>query len=373
MEIVVFGTFDRHAHPRVQVLVEGLSSVGWHLTYLNEPVSITTADRVAAVQRPTRLVRLALRVARAWVRLARRSRSCRRPDVVLVGYLGVIDVLLARLCFPRSTIVLDHLAPVGRTVEDRAVGAPIVKRGLSLLDALAERAAHILLVDTEATRDTLHTRSQDKTLVVPVGAPRAWFGEPRPASEPMRVVFFGLFTPLQGCPTIGAALSDLARRGVVVEATLIGSGQDEQRTRETAADAPVRWISWVPPNQLPALVAEHDVCLGIFGTTAKARRVVPNKVYQGAAAGCAIVTSDTAPQRAILHDAAIYVRPGSSSELAEALATLAAEPGTRERRRQHAHQAALERFQPQQVVAELDAALRSRLSAEASRSQRSDG
>ena len=51
-------------------------------------------------------------------------------------------------------------------------------------------------------------------------------------------------------------------------------------------------------------MADHDVCLGIFGTGAKAPRVVPNKVFQGAAAGCAIVTSDTAPQRRVLGDAA---------------------------------------------------------------------
>ena len=45
------------------------------------------------------------------------------------------------------------------------------------------------------------------------------------------------------------------------------------------------------------MVASHDVCLGIFGDTDKALSVVPTKVYQGAAAGCAVVTSDTAPHR----------------------------------------------------------------------------
>ena len=50
----------------------------------------------------------------------------------------------------------------------------------------------------------------------------------------------------------------------------------------------------MPAADLPALVAGHDVCLGIFGTGDKALRVVPNKVFQGAAAGCAIVTSTRA-------------------------------------------------------------------------------
>ena len=75
----------------------------------------------------------------------------------------------------------------------------------------------------------------------------------------------------------------------------------------------------MPAANLPALVAGHDVCLGIFGTGDKALRVVPNKVFQGAAAGCAIVTSDTAPQRRALGDAAVLVPPGDPEALAAAL------------------------------------------------------
>ena len=66
----------------------------------------------------------------------------------------------------------------------------------------------------------------------------------------------------------------------------------------------------MPAAELPALVAGHDVCLGIFGSAAKAARVVPNKVFQGAAAGCALVTSDTPPQRRVLDGAAVLVPPG---------------------------------------------------------------
>jgi glycosyltransferase involved in cell wall biosynthesis len=77
---------------------------------------------------------------------------------------------------------------------------------------------------------------------------------------------------------------------------------------------------------LPAVVAAHDVCLGIFGTTPKAGRVVPNKLFQGAAAGCALVTSDTPPQRRLLGAAARYVPAGDAPGLAAALETLAGDP-----------------------------------------------
>jgi glycosyltransferase involved in cell wall biosynthesis len=142
---------------------------------------------------------------------------------------------------------------------------------------------------------------------------------------PVRVVFFGLFTPLQGAPVIGEALGALA--GVDrIQTTMIGAGQDLAASRDAARDNPnVTWLDWVDHDKLPDLVAGHDVCLGIFGTSAKARRVVPNKVYQGAAAGCALVTSDTDPQRRTLADAALFVPPGDGRALAEALHSLASD------------------------------------------------
>jgi glycosyltransferase involved in cell wall biosynthesis len=72
--------------------------------------------------------------------------------------------------------------------------------------------------------------------------------------------------------------------------------------------------------------------------------VVPNKVFQGAAAGCAIVTSDTAPQRRALGDGAVYVPPGDAAALAEALRHLAEDRAELSAARKRAHDAVLERF-----------------------------
>src|SRR5690606_2312612 len=60
-----------------------------------------------------------------------------------------------------------------------------------------------------------------------------------------------------------------------------------------------------------------------FGTTPKAQRVVPTKVYQGLAAGNVVVTSDTEPQRRALGDSALYVPPGDAEALADRLRGLA--------------------------------------------------
>jgi glycosyltransferase involved in cell wall biosynthesis len=86
--------------------------------------------------------------------------------------------------------------------------------------------------------------------------------------------------------------------------------------------------------------------------------VVPNKVFQGAAAGCAIVTSDTPPQRRLLGDAAVLVPPGDARALADAIERLAGDPELAEGLAIRARSRAEAAFDPLVVTAPLVRALR---------------
>lgn len=327
LRILGFGTYDTARHPRVGVVLAGLRAHGADVVEANAPLRVSTAERVAMLSRPWQAHRLVRQILSRWWIIARRGRRVARegrPDAVVVGYLGHFDVILARLLFPRSTIVLDLLIFAADTARDRRMPAGVRLRLLGIVDSTAAACADVVLVDTPEQAAMLPTRQQHKAVVVPVGAPAEWFvaGSGDTAPE-LRVVFFGLFTPLQGTTVIGEALAKLAGR-TDIHVTMIGTGQDSPAARSAATlNRQVTWLDWVAADRLPQLVAEHDVCLGIFGTGPKARRVVPNKVYQGAAAGCAIITSDTPPQRRALGDAAVFVPPGDAAALAEALRELA--------------------------------------------------
>jgi glycosyltransferase involved in cell wall biosynthesis len=362
MRITVFGTYDTAMHPRIATIAEGLAAHGLDVAECNVPLGLDTAARVDLLARPWRAGALALRLAGRWTALARMCRRLPRPDVVIVGYLGHFDVHLARLLFRRGRVplVLDHLVGASDTGRDRRLDGGPRQALLRMIDAAALRAADIIIVDTEEHLDALPARHRPRAVVVAVGAPAGWHeagrAVPQPdagdAGRPLRVVFYGLYTPLQGAPVIGAALGSIV--GAPVEITMIGHGQDEARTRAAAAgNEAVRWLDWVPAAELPAVVAGHDVCLGIFGTSEKAHRVVPNKVFQGAAAGCAIVTSDTAPQRRVLGDSAIFVPPGDADALAAALLRLAADHTARDELRRQARELAGQRFSAAAVVGPL--------------------
>jgi len=365
-----FGTYDRDQHPRVGVLLDGLAASGWEVAELDRPLGLSTADKVELLRKPWLLGKLVARLATRWAGLVGgrlRYRGRHAPDVVLVGYLGHFDVLLARVLFPRTTIVLDHLIFAAGTAQDRGESGGLKLAVLRVLDRLATSAADLVVVDTPEHGARLAPAVADRGVVVPVGAPEDWFAAAEApqarAGEELSVVFYGLFTPLQGTPTIARALRLLHEEGAPVRATLIGGGQDLEECEEILAGVDsVTWTSWVPAAELPAVVAGHDVCLGIVGTSAKGQDVVPNKVYQGIAAGCAVVTSDTAPQRRVLGDAAVLVPAGDEVALAAALRRLAGDPAALAAAHRAAA-AARDAFHPAAVVAPL----RDRLAAEAAR------
>ena len=353
--MLFFGTYDARLHPRVAVLMEGFAALGDDVTECNEPLGLDTSWRLKVLQRPWLLPVLLARVARAWWRLWRRAGRLDRPDALVVGYMGHFDVHLGRRLWPRVPLVLDHLVFAADTAADRRIDPGLRTRILKVVDRAAIEAADVPCIDTDEHRELLPLDSRERAVVVPVGAPSAWFRMPenRPV-PPLRVVFFGLYTPLQGAPVIGRAIARLADDGAEIEFTMIGRGQDYAHTRAAAGGAPIaRWLEWVDPAELPSRIADHDVCLGIFGTGPKARRVVPNKVFQGAAAGCAIVTSDTLPQRAMLASGAVFVPPGNVASLAAALLGLVEDTGRLSELRRAAHRRAEEAFRPAVVVSPL--------------------
>lgn len=109
--------------------------------------------------------------------------------------------------------------------------------------------------------------------------------------------------------------------GTRVRYTIVGplSLEDRRLAWSLRGRSSVTVRDWVSREELLRLSASHDVSLGIFGGSAKARRVVPTKLFQAAAQGHALVTSDSPPQRRLLGRSASYVPIGQHVPLAEAL------------------------------------------------------
>jgi glycosyltransferase involved in cell wall biosynthesis len=359
MKVLFFGTYDARRHPHVRVLQEGFEQLGDEVLECNVPLGFTTDERVRMLKQPWRSPALAVRLAKSWRELRARSGSFQDVDIVVVGYMGHFDVHLARRLFKTKPIALDHMIFARDTALDRGISARPLLAALRRLDDSAIKAADVICVDTEGHREMLPAGTD--SIVCPLGATSRWFTEPteRPDGR-LKVIFHGLFAPLQGAPVLGEAMSACA--GDPIDFTMVGRGQDLAATQKNAAGNPnITWHDFMSPDELPSLVAQHDVCLGIFGTGPKGLRVVPHKVFEGAASGCAIITAGTPPQRQLLGDAALFVPPGNAEAIAEALRSLAKDRSQVESYRRAAYSRAKEAFHPRAIVEPLRAKLLTRL------------
>lgn len=353
--ILAFGTYDRRKHPRVGILIDGLRANGCRVEEVNQPLGFSTAEHVEILKKPWKLFGFAHRLFSRWRWLKKQAKKWMAangcPDAVLVGYMGHFDVLLARRVFTGIPIILDHLIFASDTAKDRGAKGLKVKL-LRRLDQMALDSSTLVLLDTrehQAMLKDFHFSGQ--SMVVPVGATQEWYDAGAAASEREQriienpsVVFFGLYTPLQGVPVIARALVHCARKGIAPKMTLIGTGQDYAAVKAIAGKLPnVEFREWVEPEELPRVVANSAISLGIFSATPKGQHVVPNKVYESLAAGCAVVTDATAPQKREIGDGAVYVPVDDPQALADAIETLVTDRETLVAARAKAREAA-ERF-----------------------------
>lgn len=344
-----FGTFDPDA-PRVKRLMAGWQALGGEVSTVHVPMWPEAGDRAAL---PTQggLVRWVWRWLRAQRALSRRRREVAQADAILVPYPGHFDVALAKR-FGKPVVFDPFLSLWDTAVGDRALVTGPKAEALKAIDQWALRLADGVLADTPAMAAfyaQLAGLPASRLHVVPVGAdeslfhplaptPEAAGAIPLPSGErtgrrpgeggphPGDVLFYGRMIPLHGLDTILKAAKLLEPDGIPFH--LIGEGQVDLQRHPHPSN--VRWTPGVPYEDLPGLVAAAAVCLGLFGTSDKAARVVPHKVYEAAAMAKAIVSADTPAMREAFDGAIALVPPGDPAALADALRALWADPARRE-------------------------------------------
>jgi glycosyltransferase involved in cell wall biosynthesis len=249
-------------------------------------------------------------------------------DVMIVGYPGHFDMPAARRIAGRRPLVFNPLVSLWETlVGDRERFAPRSRAAgvLRQIDRLAFRRADLVVADTEQNARYFAERfslPRERTAVCLVGAEDDVF---RPGWHPpgtFEVLFVGKLIPLHGLETI----LDAARLLPDVPFRIVGSGQLDSLLDDRPAN--VNWIPWIEYEQLPVAIQAAGCALGIFGTSDKAARVIPNKAFQALACGTPLVTADTPAARELLTDGenAVLVPPADATALAAAIRRLAGDP-----------------------------------------------
>jgi glycosyltransferase involved in cell wall biosynthesis len=357
--IIAFGGYDTRK-PRVRLLIDAIRRAG----ALEEEILITGWKNVPQTNIPSRLsvlkvlAKILIGYPYALLRLVRSKSGA----AILLPYPGIVEIMaiapLARLMGRK--VVLDAFLPIHDTiVGDRA----LLRRGIlaSMIwwfEKLALGCADLILVDTDQHGQYFADEfgiEEDRFVTVLVGAEKHFsislprepvddvLGEER--DTPI-VLFYGQLIPLHGVPTIleAARLS----QGLDARWIFIGRGQLEPMLRQTldAANCDnIEWIEWVDYERLPAVIARASICLGVFGASDKAARVIPNKLFQQLAMGKPVLTraSPAVDTLAHIHPHSVITVPAGDSQ---ALAAMVAAILSGKRRAEAIPPAALDELTP---------------------------
>ncbi len=315
MRVLYFGTYERE-YPRNAQVISALRRAGVEVE--ERHVGVWEGRR----QNWSAGAGVAARLALAELRLLRRPRGT--FDAVVVGYPGHFDLPAARRAARGRPVVFNPLVSLSDTlVADRGRfrAGSLPARALAKIDRHALRGADLVVADTRANADRLAALANlkpERVEVCFVGAEERLFAPGWAPEEPFTALFVGKLIPLHGLETILAA----ARAAPGLRFRIVGSGQLESLVRGRPKN--VEWLPWVDYELLPAELHRAGCALGIFGTSDKAQRVIPNKAFQALACGTPLVTANTPAARELLvhEQSALLVPPGDPGALATALLKL---------------------------------------------------
>lgn len=364
MKVCYFGTYDVE-QSRNNVIIQGLRQNGVEVVECHARLWRNTADKIRSVRGGLFNPGLLGRALGSYLRLIRRYARIGDYDVMIVGYAGHFDLFLAKLLtfFSRKPLVFDALLSLTETiVEDRGLAqrGSFLARLAYLVDKYSCRLANLVFLDTEA-----HIRHfqrdfgvrPDKLRRVPVGADEVYCRGPAPVggSDPFKVVYFGQYIPLHGINYVVEAAKILEEhpeaRSSAIRFELVGDGQTYGEASSLVERLQVKNVTfhrtWLSPEDL---IAEHiipaDVCLGAFGDSPKARRVVPIKVFVALAMGKPVITGDSPAAREVLIHGqdAILCEMANPRALAQAILLLKRNRSLREKIAKEGYQSFQNKF-----------------------------
>jgi hypothetical protein len=324
--VLVIGTFDPNT-PRSRQWLRLLERLGCEVEVRN--TGSWGTDR--ASQTATSAVQMLRNALKGLLPAVRHLLTCKRPDLVVFLYPGHLDACvlgpIARI--RRIPAVLDVFISLYDTVvSDRGLSSSrsLIALATRTLDTVASWSVHTVVVDTPEHADffaRFTRRARRHFAVLWVGAEEARFVAADDPGDDAPILWYLTYIPLHGFETVARAAALLADDDRAFR--LVGDGQRREAAEQLAEElglTNMEFVATVPESELPGEIARSSICLGVFGTSDKAARVVPNKVFQCAAAGRALITAATPAIATAFGDALVTVPVGDAHALAGAIRNL---------------------------------------------------
>lgn len=234
-------------------------------------------------------------------------------DILWVGYPGYTDVFIAKaVCLiKRKPLVFDVFASIYESEYEYGTtlkGKEIIKeyrpikdtnsfyaKYLRFLDKYSCKLADKIFMDTPQQIDYFakkYSIPKNKFDWFFVGANEKIFHQKKAKKqkEKFTVLYYGRTTPVHGLEKIMKA-AEMLSQNKNIQFVLIGENIHFRLLAEKYSKLEnCTFKKPVSLTQLSEEIAKADVCLGIFGDSAKGMRAIPNKVFEPLAMKKAVIT-----------------------------------------------------------------------------------
>ncbi len=370
MRICYFGIYSTAPeYPRNNNIIQGLRKVGVTVDECRVKLEESFASRQRVAQSFLHMAIFLAKLILSYIRLLLRLRPLPRPDLFVVGHPGYFHLhflkIIRGLFYRGIPIVYDIFIPLyDAVVCDREFFQEnsIPARVIHWLEGSVCRHADLCLIDTNEHCDYMIRQFQfPRTKIDRVFVGSVFLDSNNRASSKavpenksvFKVLHFATYIPLHGMDTT-------IRSAKILEADpdirflVVGRGQLEAQIKALARDFNLKNLEfqdWVPVDELYHLIERAHVCLGIFGTTEKTKRVIPSKAFDTLAVGRPLISGDTpAMHETFIHRENIYFVPLNDPEaLAQAILSLKQDPELRERIARGGNELYKEIFTPEAI------------------------
>ena len=355
LRVCYFGTY-RQNYGRNQIMIAALRAQSAIVYECHSTLWQGIDDRVEQVKAGWLHPVFWRRLLGAYWRLIRRHRDTPEYDVMIIGYPGPFDTFLGRLLawWRRCPMLLDHYMSLYLIALERGLvtASSLKGRLLRTVEGLGLRLPDRLISDTAAYVDyhceTYGLRAQ-RFVLVPAGADERLYhpiSHLTPPADCFRVTYYGTFIPNHGVLTMIEAAVLLCDH-TQISFEFFGEGPELKPARRLAEVHELKNVTfhgWVDKQELPRIMAQSHLCLGVFGTTPQSLMTVQNKIWEAAAMARPMVTGDSPTMRATFtHGEELYlVERDNACALAEAILELARDDSLRQKLGQAAYRRFLE-------------------------------
>ncbi|MGQ0791674.1 MAG: glycosyltransferase [Nitrosopumilaceae archaeon] len=262
-------------------------------------------------------------------------------DIMIIPWRGILTLPLAKIIHKKPIIYFPAFSIYDTLVNDRkkikkdSVKAKIVH----LVDKIACSWSDLIILESAEEIQYFckeFSIPQEKFRQCPLAADESIFfpNNHEKKFNKFTVLFFGSFIPLHGIDTIVKAAIILQNKDDIVF-TICGDGQTKSEISKLISDNKLKNIELlgiVSKDKLIENIQSADICLGIFGDTKKAKKVLTNKAFQILASKKPLITMESPTAKEYhLEDKknCILVPPANPEKLAGAILFLKNEPKKR--------------------------------------------